>query len=637
MRTFAYRQWDSEYVFVGDWPEQLAGEPAGAAEARLSHLHEQLWSESPPQLRPTAVLGELAGLDHPLARALVLMYRTAERPLAPVRRSPFARSAAEPVRQVALRALQEPPIAHVEAEALPAVLARGALSAVDGAYVRWMALSALRELAQPADAPLLARWLGPNESAAEPTVEAPELAAERAEAVWALAALIDREPALLAETALADRLLALAQADRSPVVRIAAMQALMASCPSPRVSAALRRVAETEAGAGAAAEPAWAAAIALFQSQPAAHAGLLLAVHRRTPPPTEYDELFTQLALLAEEAALRVALWRPGAGEPFIWRDPDGTVFALCQPDGSAPPGAEDPRLGEIAKGWQSAPDRLRSELLARLADCQHAAGRAVAILAGPVPEEDPDAYADDLEDGAELDEAGLDAAGLDAAGSDAERHADEADSPAAASPPALDLPAPAVDWLELSRAVLADPPLTRLVAADVQALVTRALGSDLGAASAAAGCPAGPPAVIGQRACNHCAALKALGELAEARDGAALESCFLRAGPGDNQVAEAALQALYWQYQRRRRSPSDPATLTSVSVLARAGASEKDGELRRAAVQLLGCWPAAVTRPLLRELTQDPTYSVCCVAERALAEQSFADPDSQPALPAAE
>ena len=43
----------------------------------------------------------------------------------------------------------------------------------------------------------------------------------------------------------------------------------------------------------------------------------------------------------------------------------------------------------------------------------------------------------------------------------------------------------------------------------------------------------------------------------------------------------------------------------------------------------------AVAARPLLRELTQDPTYSVCCVAERALAEQSFAaEPPSQSALP---
>lgn len=601
MRTFAYRQWDSEYVFVGDWPAEIAGEPPGSAQARLRRLHEQLWCESPPQLRLSAVLGELAGLDHPLARALILMYRTAERPLAPVRQSPFARSAAEPVRQVALRVLQEPPIAHVEAEALPAVLARGALSAIDGAYLRWTALSALRELAQPADAQLLAQCLVPRDSAA--MVEAPELAAERAEAVWALAALIDREPELLVATALADRLLALTRDDRSMVVRIAAMQALMASCPGPRVSAALRLVAETEVQAGAAA-PAWAAAIALFQSQPAAHAGLLLAVHRRSPPPAEYDELFTQLALLAEEAALRVALAQSGGGEPFIWRDPDGTVFALCQADGSAPPGADDPWLCEIAKSWQSAPDRLRSELLARLADCQHAAGRAIAILAGPVPEEAPDAYADEFE--GEADAYADDMKG-------------EEERDAAASPLAIDPAALPVDWLELSRAVLADPPLTRLVAADVQAQVERALGSH-----------ASPPAEVGQRACNHCAALKALGELAQARDGAALELCFLRAGPADSQVAEAALQALYWQYQRRRRSPSDPATLTGVSELARAG----DGELRRAAVQLLGCWPAAVTGPLLRELTQDPTYSVCCVAERALAEQSFAaDPHSRESM----
>ncbi len=601
MRTFAYRQWDSEYVFVGDWPTELAGEPAGSAEARLSRLHEQLWCESPPQLRPTAALGELAGLDHPLARALILMYRTAERPLAPVRQSPFARSAAEPVRQAALRALHEPPIAHVEAAALPAVLARGALSAVDGAYVRWTALSALRELAQPADAQLLARCLVPRDPAAG--VEAPELAAERAEAAWALAALSNREPALRLETSLADRLLALTLDDRSPVVRIAAMQALMAFCPSPRVSAALQRVAETEAQAGAAAAPAWAAAIALYQSQPAAHAGLLLAVHRHAPPPAEYDELFTQLALLAEEAALRVALGQPGGGEPFIWHDPDGTVFALCQADGSAPPGAADPRLCAIARDWQSAPDRLRSELLAQLADCQHAAGRAVAILAGPVREEAPDAYADDLEAEAELD----------AAESDRESFADGAVPPEVTSPPASAPAAPPVDWLELARAVLADPPLTRLIAADVQLQVERTLGG-------------------GQRACNHCAALKVLGALAEARDGAALERCFLRADPAaDSPVAEAALSALYWQYQHRRRVPSDPATLTSVSALARAG----DGELRRAAVLLLGCWPAAVTEPLLHELTQDPTYSVCCVAEQALAEQSFgADPHSHGAPP---
>lgn len=609
MRTFAYRQWDSEYVFVGDWPEEIAGEPPGSAEDRLSRLHEQLWCESPPQLHASAVLDELAGLDHPLARALILMYRSAERPLAPVRQSPFARSAAEPVRQVALRVLREAPIAHVEAEALPAALAGGALSAIDGAYLRWAALSALRELAQPADAQLLAQCLLPRDPAA--AVEAPELAAERAEAVWALAALLDREPALLRAAPLADRLLALTRDDRSAVVRIAAIQALMAHCPGPPVSAALRLIAQTETEAA----PAWAAAIALFQSQPAAYARLLLAVHRRSPPPAEYDELFTQLALLADEAALRVALAPPGGGEPFIWRDPDGTVFALCQPDGAAPPGADDPRLCEIAKDWQSAPDRLRSELLVRLVHCQHAAGRAVAILAGPVREEDPDSYADDLEDDAELNAARAEEAGPDPAESGLERADEEA---------------PFVEWLEVAREVLADPPLTRFVAADVQVQAARALEAEPGAAPADA-CRAGPPPDGGQRACNHCAALKSLGELAQSRDGVALERCFLRAGPADSQVAEAALEALYWQYQRRRRSPSEPETLTSVSVLARAG----DGELRRAAVQLLGCWPAAVTGPLLRELTQDPTYSVCCVAERALAEQSFAaDPYSQTPLP---
>ncbi len=617
MRIFAYRQWDSEYVFVGDWPAQLGGGPPGAAEAQLSRRHEQLWCESPPQLQAGAALDGLIAIDHPLARALILMYRLAERPLAPVRRSPFARCAAETVRQVALRVLQEPPIGHVEAPELPALQARGELTLADGAYVRWMALSALRELALPADVPLLSACLLPAATlAAANAAEAPALAAERAEAVWALAALIQREPALHLDSALTDPLLELAAGDRSAVVRVAAMQALMACCPSPRVSATLQRIADAESGA-----PAWAAASALFQSQPAAHAGRLLAVHRRTPPPAEYDELFTQLVLLADEAALRVALARPAGGTPLIWPDPDGTVFALCQSDGSYPPGSEDPRLCEIAKDWRSAPDRLRGELLARLVGCQHAAARAVAILAGPVPAEEPAAYDEDEDEDADADAL----AGLDAA-----EHPAQAAPPVASEEPPESEPAwLPVDWLELARAVLADPPLTRLVAADVQAQLGPAPGPEAASGSAAAAGPAGLWPEVGQRACNHCAALKSLGELAEASDGALLERSFVAAGPQDGQVAEAALQALYWQSQRRRRPPARSETLARARALARLG----QGELQRAAVQLLGCWPAEVTAPLLRELTQDPTYSVCCVAERALAEQSYAAaPHSQPA-----
>lgn len=613
MRTFSYHHWGSELVLVGDWPALAAGETVAAGEARLCALQEALWSDSPPQLQPGPALDELLRLAHPLARALVLIYHV-------VGRQAAAPDHAERLRQAALAVLEQAPIAHVESAQAERVQSAGALRPPDGAYVRWAALNMLRELAQAPDFPRIAACLeraGENGSAAtEPAAAA--VAEEQAEAVRALAALVQREPALQATTRLEQELLALLPGDRSPPVRIAAMQVLMALYPSPQADAALRRIA-TDDPAG---EPAWAAAIALFRSQPEAHAGLLLATMRRARRPESFDPLFTELSVCAEEAALRIALHRPDGSPAFIWREPDGSVFALCRADGSPPPGADDPRLRAIGGAWSSASEAVRARLLCALADCDHATSRALAILSGPASAEDP--YdADDADAETAHDPAAVNAAG-----------------PAGPSFAVPESASQEVDFLALARAVLTDLPLTRLVAQDVDAGRALHSVSDANAANNAndankasnvdaahavhdrSTSPSGALALPARlTASNHCAALKMLGEQGMPGDGAVLVRTFLLARQPDNPVCVAALKSLHVHGMRWGQLPADPELLSCVIALARTG----EGEARREAVELLGCWPAELTAAVLRELAQDPTYSVCCLADRALTAQAFA------------
>ncbi len=578
MRTFTYRHWGSELVLIGAWPAAAEGDSAEAVESRLRDLQEAVWSDSPPQLQPGAELESLLALEHPLARALVLIYHA-------VSRHPVDPGHADTLRRAALQVLQQEPIAHVEAAEAALLLPAGVVSEADGAYVRWAALYVLRDLAQAADFPLLARWLpAPQErrgadSAAAATQAA--LVEQQTEAVLGLSALVQREPELRTGSGLESLLLKLVKsAGIEPPVRSAAMQALLAVYPSAEADLALGQVAADEA----AGEAGWAAAVALFGKQPEPHAELLLAVYRRAARPEAFNPLFTQLALDADAAALRIALRRPDGALPLLWLD-GGTVFALCQADGAPPAGADEPAMAEIRGAWSTAPDALRARLLSQLSESGHPAGRALAILAGPVAAAEPDqddelAYAEDEDLTAEL--AG------DAAASDAG---------AAASAPAE------VDFRELSRTVLQDPPLTRLIAADVTDGRTA---------------PRLPPDL---HPSNHCAALTMLGDQGAPSDGALLTRWFLAASQDDNPIGVAAIKALYCHSARYCQPPPDPQLLARVIDLANAGT----WELRREAVQLLGCWPAEQTGATLRELAQDPTFAVCCIAERALAAQAFA------------
>src|SRR5262249_37490013 len=131
-----------------------------------------------------------------------------------------------------------------------------------------------------------------------------------------------------------------------------------------------------------------------------------------------------------------------------------------------------------------------------------------------------------------------------------------------------------------------------------------------------------------GQHYCNHQMALKMLAVVAEPGDADAwlMVRCFLQASSqlaGDAEslagVRTAAIEALYCHSRRFAQPPPGEQILDAVIALAGDGS----GELRRGAVQLLGRWPAAQTAEVLQTLTGDPTYSVCCVADRALAEQS--------------
>ena len=242
-------------------------------------------------------------------------------------------------------------------------------------------------------------------------------------------------------------------------------------------------------------------------------------------------------------------LLRPSGPSPLIWRNPDCTVFALCQVDGSAPPGAADPELREIATQWMTATPHARAVLLCRLISCGQAAGRALAVLAGP-PADDPDRAAEDE---------------------------DDAPGP---EQPAEKLPS--VDWLALARSVLADPPLTRLDAA-------------------------------------HGAAIELLGKIGEPADRETLARYFLQhCEPLNLPLHVSTLEALYWHCRRTGEPLVELPLLAAVTALARDGT----GDGRRHAVLLLGRFAAVVTGDLLRELTHDPTHTVCCIAERALAEQ---------------
>ena len=194
MPTFAYRHWDSELVFAGDWAEGEGGSADGGASlaTRLRALHDALWSDSPPGLRAdadVAALTALGDLDHPLARALLLMYHAVGQRFA--RPTSRGRSPAENdlLRRAARRVLQEPPIAHGEAAVVARLL--DSLQPADCAYLRWTALAALRELAQAADANLLLGRLGPSEpggrdAGAVDRCESTDSVDERVEAVLAL-------------------------------------------------------------------------------------------------------------------------------------------------------------------------------------------------------------------------------------------------------------------------------------------------------------------------------------------------------------------------------------------------------------------------------------------------------------------
>ena len=600
MRSFAYRYWDAEYVLVGDWPVGVAAAAADGVhwELRLRALHDRLWSDSPPGLNDDADVAELltlGELDHPLARALFLMYHAVQHRFA--RRISGERSPTinDRLRQVALRVLQEAPIAHVELADLPKLQARVAVPPSEGAYVRWTALSALRELAQAADAAvLLTRLVATVPHDTEAGVADPEEAAEsvdeRVEAVWALTALAEREPALVSSIALADRLLAQIKDDRSVAVRIAALQALMVVAPGPRAVAALHAI--VDSNSGAAEELRWAATLALYGQDPAGSAALVLAVHRRSTRPDGFSALFTQLELIAEEAALRSALFRSGQPAPLIWRDPDCSVFALCQADGTPPPGADDPRLADTIAQWMTAIPAVRAELLARLAGSGHAAGRALAVLAG-LPEDTTEPYDGDGDgDGDEEDAGGR--------GSEVNLEA---------------APRPQVDWLVLARQVLADPPLTRLSATQGRAHADQLT---VAADSAATGGNIFP-AELGQRAANHGAALELLGNLGSADDDGALVQYLLQASAAANEPLRlTTLEALYGHSRRHGQLPLGGPLLDAVTALARDGTIEE----RRRAVKLLGRFPGAATAATLRELAHDPTNTVCCIAERALAEQ---------------
>lgn len=578
MRTFTYRHWGSELVLIGAWSAAADGDSAEAVESGLRDLQEAVWSDSPPQLQPGPELESLLAWEHPLARALVLIYHA-------VSRHPADLGHAELLRQAARQVLQQAPIAHVEATDAAPFLQAGVVSEEDGAYVRWAALYVLRDLAQAADFPLLARWLPVPEGArgASSAVASAQaaLVEQQTEAVWGLRALVLREPGLKTSSGLEQLLLRLVQsAGVEPPVRSAAMQALLAGYPSAEAELALGQVA-ADATAG---EAGWAAAVALFGKQPEPHAELLLAVYRRASRPESFNPLFTQLALDAEAAALRIALRRPDGALPLLWFD-GGTVFALCQADGAVPPGADEPSMAEIGGAWTSAPDALRARLLCQLSESGHPAGRALAILAGPAPAAEP---AEDEE--LAYDEDGHFAADLDA--DTVTLHA------AAAAPPPAE-----VQWRELARAVLQDPPLTRLIASDVSD------GSTV------------PRRPTDLHPSNHCAALTMLGDQGAPSDAALLTRWFLAASQSDNPIGVAAIKALYCHSARYCQPPPDSQLLARVIELANAGS----GELRREAVQLLGCWPAEQTGATLRALAQDPTFAVCCIAERALAAQSFA------------
>ena len=140
MRVFVYRHWDSELALVGDWA-------ADAAEARLRALHEQLWSDSPPGLRAEAgadALAEVARTDHPLGRALTLLYHVSEQQLGGRAEPGAATSQGDLLRASALRVLTEPPLAHLDAAAA-ALRAEGqAITAVEGSFLRQLALVVLR-------------------------------------------------------------------------------------------------------------------------------------------------------------------------------------------------------------------------------------------------------------------------------------------------------------------------------------------------------------------------------------------------------------------------------------------------------------------------------------------------------------
>lgn len=588
MRTFAYRHWGSELVLVGDWSAIAAG-PTGSEtaeiESRLDALQDELWSDSPPQLQPGAALDELMGLDHPLARALIVIYHV-------IGRQVVDGGQAERLRQTALQVLQQAPIAHVDAESADALLQTGVLKGSDGAYVRSIALALLRDLARAADFPQIAACLDAAEcsdGSAGPDGASTARAEEMVEAVAVLSALVQREPTLKTAAGLQERLLRLVRSDGvSALVRIAAMQALLANYPSAELDALLAQVAaDAESG-----EAGWSAALALFQQAPQVQAERLLAVYRRTARPLEFNPLFTQLALAAEEAALRLALRRPDRTAPLIWYDVDGTVFTLCAADGSSPAVPAELLTAEPRSTWRTAPDALRARLLSELAAAEHAAGRALALLTGPAatvtrcePEEEAWDAAEDPEFAA------------DAESSTADPDASQARTAQEAEPP------PAVDFVELARQVLADPPLTRLTAAEVSDGIS----------------PPSLPATL--LPSSHCAALKLLGDYGMPGDGATLVRCFLAAGRSDSPLGVAAGSALYSYSVRYGQPPANPQLLPYTIALS----CEGTGELRREAVLLLGCWPAELTGSTLRELARDPTFAVCCLAERALAAQAFA------------
>jgi hypothetical protein len=564
MRVFVYRHWDSELALVGDWP-------ADAAEARLRALHEQLWSDSPPGLQADAsadALAEVAATDHPLGRALTLLYHVSEQRLGGQKEPGAAACCADLLRASALRVLGEPPLLHLDAATAAQRPAAQAVTVGEGSFLRQLALSALRELAQPSDAVVLAARLAADDATAT--------AEERAAALAALSALARREPAVR-DGGLLAQLLDVAAADRSALVRVEAVQALMSISPTPMTCAALR---ELLIATAAPAEPEWAMATELFRCQPAHHAALLLQVYRRSEPPAAFVPLYTRLALYAEDALLRQFLGRCSDAAPLLFHDADGSVFALCQRDGTPPAGSDDAALPELAARWISAADAARTALLVHLCGRGHVAGRALAILAGPAAEPD----------------------------------ADLLDEPAPAGPAA-----PEVDWLALARAVLADPPLVRLRAADLAPAGDASLDGE-------------PVQLLnrrGQPACNHQMALKALAALSAPgpEDALRMVRCFLQTAgelgdwvQADDPVLATATEALYFHSQRHGEPPPGPQILEAMTTLARDGT----GETRRRAVQILGRWPAAQTAELLRALARDPTYAVCCVADRALAEQRY-------------